>query len=70
VQFVSLNDSVPAYTNYGSSQPATQCAATGGSANPVFAQSGLAVACNAPVSGLTLNPQGTVTLFYQVKVQN
>jgi hypothetical protein len=69
VQSVILNDAVPSYTDYGPHQPATQCAATGNVGAPVFALSGISVSCSVS-TGLTLNPQGTVTMFYQVKVQN
>jgi hypothetical protein len=72
---VVLGDAVPVFTFYNATQPAQQCAATGGTGTPALATvgSGAATAtlsCSAPgATGLTLAPLGTLTLTFAVQVQ-
>jgi uncharacterized repeat protein (TIGR01451 family) len=71
VSNVVLNDAVPAYTSYAATQLTTQCSATGVTGTPaapslVTSGTPIALTCGT----VTLNPAGTITLFYKVKVQN
>jgi uncharacterized repeat protein (TIGR01451 family) len=75
---VVLSDAMPAYTTYNATQPAPQCvvSATGtvgavAAANTGNGTATTAVACSGGTTspGLTLNPQGTVTMYYAVQVQ-
>jgi uncharacterized repeat protein (TIGR01451 family) len=73
---VVLSDAMPAYTAYNATQPASQCvgsAATGVVGTPALTLVGsgtaaTSVSCGA-TTGLTLNPQGSLTMYYAVQVQ-
>ncbi len=73
VNKVTLNDTVPAYTVYNATQPATQCSVTGASGGtPGFLVTGTPltyVSCGNETNGVTLAPLGTITMFYAVQVQ-
>jgi uncharacterized repeat protein (TIGR01451 family) len=67
VSNVSLNDAVPAWTTYGTTQPTTQCTTTGLSGTAAsYSSTSTTVACGS--SANSLQPGGTITLQYQVKV--
>jgi uncharacterized repeat protein (TIGR01451 family) len=68
---VVLSDAVPAYTVYNATQPTSQCVgttATGVVGTPVVTTAGPAVSCGS-ATGITLNSQGSMTMYYAVQVQ-
>jgi uncharacterized repeat protein (TIGR01451 family) len=72
VTSVTLNDAVPAFTVYNTTtttpQPASQCSATGATGTPAFASAGTPVA-TVSCGSVTLDPLGTMTMYYAVQVQ-
>jgi uncharacterized repeat protein (TIGR01451 family) len=72
VSSVVLNDAVPAYTSYAATQFTTQCSATGVTGSPTAPS---LATTGSPVTALScgtvsLNPAGTITMYYKVMVQN
>jgi trimeric autotransporter adhesin len=72
---VSLNDTIPPFTTYYSTQPAAQCATSGGTGTvtltaPASTASGSAIVCGVTAASPTntLPPGGTITLSYTVQI--
>lgn len=71
VSNLAIKDAVPAYTTLHATQPATKCASTG--VTPAMGNSNYSAADNAVTCGggsNSMQPGGTMTLTFQVQINN